>query len=92
VTPRNLNVLTARPQYEARVSVIYVFFIFFFFFFAAMALFLGVGDERLAGLVQVAGLIAVLIYPWSLAPLPSGTMAQSEFPPQSKNVNSAYFS
>ena len=60
VTPRNLKVLTARPQYEARVSVIY-FDIFFFFFFLAMALFLGVGDERSAGLVQVAGLIAVLI-------------------------------
>ena len=61
VTPRNLKVLTARPQYEARVSVIYVFRIFFFFFFLAMALFLGVGDERSAGLVQVTGLIAVLI-------------------------------
>ena len=48
VTPRNLKVLTARPQYEARVSVIY-FDIFFFFFFLAMALFLGVGVKLRQG-------------------------------------------
>jgi hypothetical protein len=40
-------------------SIYFAFFLVFFFF--AMTLFLGVGDEPSAGLVQVASLIAVLI-------------------------------
>jgi hypothetical protein len=41
--PRNLKVLTAPPQYEARAFIYFdLLFAFFFFFFVAMALFLRV--------------------------------------------------
>jgi hypothetical protein len=66
------------------------FFLLAPFFFFAMSVFLSVGVNS-AGLVQVAGLIA-LDLSLALASLPRGTMTQSQFPPQSKNANSAYFS
>jgi hypothetical protein len=51
VTPRNLKVLPALPQYEAHACYFQDYLDFFFapFFFFAMTLFLGFADELRQG-------------------------------------------